>query len=125
MPAGGGEGSGMTDDYIKQRLAELHAAAPVRRKKIEPFATVVLREAARAFAAANCQKAMVWLWLIHQARKTGKKTVPVPNGALVKYGVSREIKRLALLQWEKAGLIAIERRPQKTPIVTLLRTVKD
>jgi hypothetical protein len=107
------------DDYPNRRLAELRAAAPAR-KKVELFATVKLDAAAKAFAAVKCPKAMVWLWLVHQARKTGRSTVAVPNGALVKYGISRKIKYLALQQYEKAGVIAVEWRPRKTPLVTLL-----
>ena len=41
-------------------------------------------------------------------------TVAVPNGAVAKYGVSREIKRRALRQWEAAGLVVIERGSRKT-----------
>jgi hypothetical protein len=67
----------MTDDYAKKRLAELHAAAPAKRKKTAPFAVVSLPAAAKAFAVANCPKAMLWLWLLHQTRKTGKRTVAV------------------------------------------------
>jgi len=127
MPAGsnGSERSGMTDDYAKKRLAELHAAAPAKRKKTAPFAVVSLPAAAKAFAVANCPKAMLWLWLLHQTRKTGKRTVAVPNGAVAKYGVNRETKRRALRQWEAAGLVAIEQRSRKTPVVTLLRSVND
>ena len=127
MPASStsGEGSGVMDDYAKRRLAELHAAAPTKRKRTTPFAMVSLPAAAKAFAVANCPKATLWLWLLHQARKTGKRTVAVPNGAVAKYGVSREIKRRALRQWEAAGLVSIERGSRKTPIVTLLRSVKD
>ena len=124
MPASStsGEGSGVMDDYAKRRLAELHAAAPVKRKKTTPFAMVSLAAAANAFKVANCRKATLWLWLQHETRKTGNRTVAVPNGALAKYGVSREIKRRALRQWEAAGLIVIKGDLRKTPIVTLLRS---
>ena len=76
----------MTDDYAKKRLAELHAAAPAKRKKTSPFAVVSLPAAAKAFAVVNCPKATLWLWLLHQTRKTGKCTVAVPNGAVAKPG---------------------------------------
>jgi hypothetical protein len=107
------------DDYAKRRLAELHAAAPARRKKTKLFAMIELEAVAKAFAAMNCPKATVWVWLMHQTRKTGKRTVPVPNGALAKLGVSRDVKRAALKQLETAGLIVVERPPKKTPVVTL------
>ncbi len=111
----------MTDDWAKRRKAELEARAPVKRKKTKPFvAKIELDTAAKAFTATGCQKGFVWLWLLHQAWKTGSKTVAVPNGALLKYGVSRKIKRAALRQLEAAGLIAVERRSRKTPTVTVL-----
>jgi hypothetical protein len=108
------------DEWAKQRLAELSAAALIKRKKTEPFAVVRLARAAAAFTAINCPKATVWLWLEHQVRKTQCSTVAVPNGALASLGVSRKVKNLALRQLEVAGLIAIERRPRKRPKVTLL-----
>jgi hypothetical protein len=108
------------DDYAKRRLAELHAAAPAKPKKIDYFAMVPLATAAKACAAVNCPKVMVYLWLVHQARKTGKNTVAVPNGALGKYGVSREIKRRALKELEACGVISIRQQPKKTPLATLL-----
>ncbi len=108
------------DDWAKQRLAELRAAAPAKRRKTEPFAVVDLALAAAACRAMNCPKAMVWLWLVHKARSTGKAAVPVPNGALAKLGVSPDAKLRALRQLEAAGLITLERRSRKTPIAVLL-----
>ena len=113
------EKSGVMEDYAKRRLAELHAAAPAKRKKTDPYVTITLSAAAKAFKAANSSKAMVYLWLVHQARLAGKKTIPVPNGKLAKYGVDRKTKYRALRQYEAAGLITVEWRGRKTPIVTL------
>jgi hypothetical protein len=107
------------DDWAKQRLAELHAAAPIKRKKPEPFARISLSWAAMAAAATNCPKAMVWIWLIYRAWQTKSATIAVPNGALTKLGVSRETKRRALKELEAAGLIAVNQQTRKTPLVTL------
>ena len=100
----------------EKRLAELKAKAPVKRKKVGPFAKIGLASAARAFAALKCQKAMVWVWLVHRAWKRQRQTVTVPNGELAKLGVSREVKRRALQQLEAAGLILIDRRSRKSPL---------
>jgi hypothetical protein len=108
------------DDYTKRRLAELHAAAPVKRKKAQPFAIVALDATAEAFRAVNCSKAMVYVWLVHQARMTGRRTIAVPNKVLAKYGVTRETKRRALKELEAGGLIELDQQPRKTPHVTLL-----
>jgi hypothetical protein len=105
---------------LEIRLAELKAQAPVKRKKARPFAKVYLNPAARAFAALNCQKAIVWVWLIHRTWKRQSYTVSVPNGELAKLGVSPDAKGRALRQLEAAGLILIDGRPRKTPLVTLL-----
>jgi hypothetical protein len=51
------------DEWAQQRLAQLEAAAPVKQKKVEPFVRLSLSWAARAAAATNCPKAMVWVWL--------------------------------------------------------------
>jgi hypothetical protein len=109
------------DDWAAKRIAELEARAPKKREKVEPYAsTVNLRRAARAFTALGCSVGMLWLWLLHQTRKTGTKTVAVPNAALAKYGVKREAKRRGLRKLEEAGLISLELPPRKTPLATVL-----
>jgi hypothetical protein len=108
------------DDYVKRRLAELYAAAPAKRKKTAPFAMLELNAAAKAFKAAKCPKAMVWVWLLHQMWKTGENIIPLPNDALTKYGVDRKTKYLVLRQYAAAGLITVKWPPRKTPVVTLL-----
>ena len=108
------------DGWFKQRRAELEAREPVKRKKAESFAMLRLAPAAAAYRAMNCPKAMVWAWLVHQTRKTGKVTVAISNGALAKWGVSRDVKRDALRQLEAAGLVVVDRPSRKTPTVTLL-----
>jgi hypothetical protein len=110
----------MPPDWAKKRLTELEARAPKKRKKAEPWVKVPLALTAKAAAATNTQKFMVWTWLLYRAWLTGSATVPLPNGALAKYGVNRKSKTLALRQLEAAGLITVERRSRKTPIVTLL-----
>jgi competence protein ComGC len=73
----------------------------------------------------NCPKAMVWVWLVHQTWKTGKNTVVVPNRALVRYGVSRDVKSSALRQLEAAGWITVKRSACKNPIVTVVLANAD
>jgi hypothetical protein len=108
------------DDWAKQRLEELKAAAPAQRNKAAPSVMLSLSWAAKAAIATNCPKAMVWVWLVYRAWQTKNLTVAVPNGALTKYGISRKVKSSALRQLEAAGLIFhVERRPRKSPTVTL------
>ena len=91
--------------YVK-RLRELEAAAPVKHKgTTEPF--------------VNSAAALVWVELLRLRWKTQRTTFPLPSNRLKKLGVSRDVKRRVLYDLERAGLISIERRSRKTPIVTL------
>jgi hypothetical protein len=107
------------DEWAKQRPGEREVNVSKKRKKA-PRVMVLLAPFARAAAATNTQKSMVWIWLLHRSWLTGKVTIPVPNGALAKYGVNRISKILALRQLEAAELITVEWRSRKTPIATLL-----
>jgi hypothetical protein len=105
-------------DWSKVRVRELRQGR--RQKAGEPFAMLTLTWAAKAAAATSTPKALVWIWLMHRSHKTRSKVVAVPNGALAQWSVSRYAKRRALQQLEVAGLIRVERRDRKTPVVRLL-----
>ncbi len=111
------------DDWARRRRAELEAAVPVRRKKREPFVKVPLATAAEAAAASGCSQMMVWLYLLYRSWKLQKPSFAVPSSALRNFGISREVKRRALRNFEGAGLIVVERRMHKNPIVTLVNSV--
>jgi hypothetical protein len=106
-------------DWSKVRVREFRPDG-LPRKRAEPFALLPLGWAAQAAAATNTRRALVWVWLVQQVRRTGSNTVAMSNEALAGYGVSRKMKTLALRQLQEAGLVAVERSPGKAPIVTLL-----
>jgi hypothetical protein len=108
------------DDWAKQRLAQLHAAAPTKRKKPELFVKVPLWWAAKAAKATKTPKALVWVRLLHLAWKAKSLTFPLPNGKLEDNGVSRFAKYRALRELEAAGLIVVERRHGKTVMVSIV-----
>jgi hypothetical protein len=58
--------------------------------------------------------------LLHQSFKNRRPVVRLANGALALDGISRSQKRVSLGVLEELGLATIERRPRKSPIVTLL-----
>ena len=110
-----------SEPWYERRLRELEAATPVkRRKKPEPFVLVPLSWAKQMTAATHTKRALVGIVLLHTAWKTKRTTFPLPNEQLTKLGVSRQTKRRALADLERAGLIAVERPPRKTPIVTMV-----
>jgi hypothetical protein len=51
----------------------------------------------------------------------GKKPTKLANGMLAIDGVPARTKLHALEDLEGRGLVAVERRPQRSPIITLLR----
>jgi hypothetical protein len=111
------------DDWAKRRLAELKARTPKRtrkQKRAGDFAIINLKAAARAFRGMNCHKAMVYVWLIHQSRKTGNRVVPVTNTALAEFGISRDTKYAALKDLAAIGVIELEQQPRKNPTATLI-----
>jgi hypothetical protein len=62
----------------------------------------------------------VGIWLLHLKWKARSNTFPVPNGQLAIRGVNRKMKNRCLRQLEAAGLITVEWRAGKNPVVTLV-----
>jgi hypothetical protein len=61
----------------------------------------------------------VALFLLHEVWKTGNRVVKLTNIALAKAKVGREGKAVALRELRKAGLVSVEQRPNRNPIVTV------
>jgi hypothetical protein len=108
----------MTDfDWSKVTVRELEL---LPKRSSEPFAILPLAWAVKAAIATHTPKALVWVWLIHQARKTKSNTVAMSNEALAQYGISRYAKMRALRQLEAAGLVEIGCRRGQAITVRLL-----
>ena len=89
-------------------------------KTKDPFVKVPLWFAVEAARATKTPKALVWLRLLHMAWKANSSTFPLPNGKLESEGVSRFAKYRALRELEAAGLIVVERRHGKAPLVSIV-----
>jgi len=89
-------------------------------KPVDRFAKVPLWWAEQASQATRTPKAMVWIWLLHLSWAAHSRTFRLPNERLRARGVSRGVKRRALQELEKAGLISVTRERGKSPTVTLL-----
>ena len=105
--------------HVKRRR-ELEAAAPVKRKKVEPFVKVPLWWIAAAARHARSPATLVMIELLQASWKAKSLSFPLPNGRLNRLGASREIKRRVLRDLEAGGLIKVERRSRKTPVVILV-----
>jgi hypothetical protein len=100
----------------EKRLQELKAAAPIKRKRAEPFVKVPLWWAAAAARATKGPEILICVELLHRAWKAKGKNFTMPNGK----GVSRKAKCRVLHNLEAAGLIVVEWRARKSPRITLV-----
>jgi hypothetical protein len=67
----------------------------------------------------------VLCYLLHENWKQGGGPIKVPNGFLNKLGVGRGAKSRALKKLERLGIISVERRDRKSPIVTIRSEMAD
>jgi hypothetical protein len=72
-------------------------------------------------AGASGQTYRLALCLLYLDWKARGEPIQLSNGLVQIYGVSRYSKWLALNDLERRGLIAIERRQRRSPIVRLLK----
>jgi len=91
-----------------------------RQRKTDAFVKVPLWWIEIAAKATRSPTTIVLIELLYAAWKAQSLTFPLPNARLKKLGVSREIKRRVLRDLELRRLILVERRPRKTPIITLI-----
>jgi hypothetical protein len=113
------------DLFMPSEGDPLDGPAPPKDRKpraaaVEPFVKVPRWWIAAACKATDNHKALVCVELFYVAWKAKSLTFPLPNARLEKLGVHRETKRRALRDLERAGLIRVGRRSNKTPVVTLL-----
>jgi hypothetical protein len=103
-----------------RRRKELEAVAPIKRKKVEAFVKVPLSWIAAAAKHARSPATLVMVELLRASWKARSSRFSIPNVRLAKLGVSREIKRRVIRDLEGGGLLTVERRPSKSPIITLI-----
>jgi hypothetical protein len=62
----------------------------------------------------------VALHILYRHWKDGGKPFALSNGLMSKAGVERRAKWRGLMELERLGLVAIERRQRKSPLITVL-----
>jgi hypothetical protein len=91
-----------------------------KRRRAEQFVKVPLWWAKAAAKATRTPKALVCVHLLYAQWEAGRATFPFPANRLTRAGVSRPTRRRALLDLEAAGLIAVEQRRGRPPLVTVI-----
>jgi hypothetical protein len=105
---------------LRPETARPAGAVPKRlRKQRERFVQVPLTLIETLGRISRDKTLVVACLLLHEHWRQRGRPVKVPNGMLATLGVGRGAKRRALEKLEAAGLISIERRDNKSPIVTI------
>jgi hypothetical protein len=89
--------------------------------RMEPFLQIPHKAiVAGSGVLRGTKQFLVWLYLFHRVWADKHRTVVVANQTLSTWGVGRREKYKALRQLEAAGLISVEWRQRRSPLVTLL-----
>jgi hypothetical protein len=90
-------------------------------RRTEPFLQVPHKALVAGSAVLHSSKQfLVWLYVFHRVWADKSNTVTVANTTLNSWGVRRDQKTQALRLLEGAGLIAVQWRERRSPLVTLL-----
>jgi hypothetical protein len=106
---------------LEAKLAAHRAKGGVKKPKNKDdlFVQILHRAVAAAGEALRDRQWMVWLYIHYRALWDKTNTVEIGNKTLKQWGVGRMVKNRALYAFERAGLISIEWRGNKSPLVTL------
>ena len=103
-----------------KELPPLDPTVAKPRRQTREFVRVT-REQFDRLTKAKCFGAeRVFLHLLFLTWRSPNKPVVLANMELARKGIDRHAKRRALLELEALGLIRVEWRPKKSPIVTVL-----
>ena len=89
------------------------------QKRREQFAKLPMRwyeKLANPAPTNRCTCLVAW-YLLYLHWKGGGEPIKLANGMLKYDGVGRHSKQRALTELEQRGLITVERRPRKSPII--------
>jgi hypothetical protein len=109
----------MNEPWHVKRLRELEAMGAKRRaRKEDAFVKVPLWAAALVSEATRSPAVLVWVYILYCAWKAKGQSFTLPNGWLERRGVSRQSKYNIVRRLEAYGLITVEWRPRKSPLIT-------
>jgi hypothetical protein len=111
------------DNLSLDRFQSAPQPTPIspRPKRKEPFIPAFpVAVLDRLLGLPGKKDGYVYLILLWRSKVEGKNPVELTSARLACHGISRQEKWRALASLEQAGLVAVERRPQRNPLVTLL-----
>jgi len=94
-----------------------------RMPKIEePFIPITLRQAAKLKHESGKSDALTWIFLIclNESYRHHRHPFTIPTDTLAKDGFSRATQKRVIARLEKAGLISVERKHKKPPVIVVI-----
>jgi len=111
---------GQAKAAARQKRGNRSATTIRRADKKDAYVQMRTEDAVAGFHSLRCPQALVWHHLQYRAWAIGSATVTLANKALAEMGVSRLMKYRSLQRLEQDGLIKVQRRKQRSPIITIL-----
>jgi hypothetical protein len=113
-----------TDDFdlAKQAVDVPTKTVTPRRivKRRQSFVRVPLAASEVLAKTARDKTYPVYHHLLYESWRAGGRPVKLANGFLERVGIDRFAKKRALEQLERVGLVKVDWRDRKSPIVTVL-----
>lgn len=102
-----------------EMLTQLAVVPRKIQKRREQFVMVPWSWIERLVKTSSANTYRVALHLLYEHWKRRRQPFCLPNGMLAMEGVSRFAKWRALAELEQLGLISVERRPHRSPKITV------
>jgi hypothetical protein len=103
---------------FRREVAATRAAGKRKNKKVEAFVKVPLWWIRAATEATHTKRALVAVELLRASFVARGTTFALPSGRLKRFGVSRPTWWRALQDLKRAGLITVELRGRKAPLIS-------
>jgi hypothetical protein len=103
-------------ETVRERRAVVPRTIQQRRRHFVKVPWAWVERLAKT-ASANTYKVALHLLYLHW--KNGRRPFSLANGGLAMEGVTRHAKWRALRELERLDLILVERRPRKSPLITI------
>ena len=109
-------------NFMISAIPERRVGTPAKiQKRRKNFVMVPINWWEKLEDCRSAKTILLAIYLLYLHWKNRGKPFKLPNGMLEYDGTSRRTKWRALPDLEQRGLITVERRPRKSPIVKLLR----
>jgi hypothetical protein len=105
--------------WLAGKIAAGTSGTKKPRKEEEVFVQVSLGAIAAAAGALRERRLVVFLYVLYRVFMDKRLTVVIGNEILRRLGVSHKTKERALKDYERAGVLSVEWRVGKSPLVTV------